>query len=160
MLEERDAAQDLGLALDVGRFLVVARLHRESDGGHVVLAAALEREVDQQVGELVLLLREQRGQFLLAQVAVQPVGAEQVDVAGQQIGHQRVHRHARLDAHRPGDDVLVLRARHFLLADQPALELLLDHGVVLGELVRAVLAEEVDAAVPDVPHHRLSPGDE
>src|SRR6202000_1352990 len=73
VLEERDAAQDLGLALDVGGLFVLVGLDRDADGGDVVLAAPLQREVDQEVGQLVALLREQLRQLFFGEVAVQAV---------------------------------------------------------------------------------------
>ena len=91
---------------------------------------------------------------------METVRTQQVDVSREQVGHQRVHGHAALDAHGAGDDVAVLRGRHVRLADQPSLELLLDQGVVLGELVRAVLAEQVGAAVADVRDDGVAPADE
>jgi hypothetical protein len=162
VLEERDAAQDLGLALDVGVLVVGASrgLHREAHRGDVVLAAALEREVDQQIRKPRPLLREQLRQLVLGEIAVQAVGAEQVEIARQQIGDERVHRNRRLDADRARDDVAVLRRGHLLPGDEPALELLLNDGVIFGQLVRATVAKQVDAAVADVAHHRLLAGRE
>ena len=160
VLEERDAAEDLGLALDVAGLLVLVGFDGETDRGDVVLAAPLQRQVDQQVRQLVALLREQLRQLVVLQVAVETVRAEDEEIAGQQICHQRVDRDRGLDSDRAGDDVLVFRRRDLLLGDQPALELFLDDGVVLGELVRAAIPVEIDAAVADVPDHRLPAGGE
>ena len=92
---------------------------------------------------------------------MQAVGADQVHVARDELGDERVDGDAPLDADGARDDVAVLGAGCVGFADEAALELLLDHAVVLGELVRAIVAEEIDAAVADVGEHGVaSTGDQ
>ena len=106
-------------------------------------------------GEAFAVLAEDLRDLLVRQVPVQAVGAEDEQVAGEDVGHQRVHRHLRLDSDRAGDHVPVLAGARLLAGDQAALDLFLHEGVVLGELVGAAVAVQVDAAVADVPDHRL-----
>jgi hypothetical protein len=78
------------------------------------------------------------------------VGAEQVDVVHAGDLEIDVHLDGVLHAQGPRDDVLVGEVLDLLLRERPHLEVVVQEGVVLGELLDAVLANAIDAAVADV----------
>jgi hypothetical protein len=90
------------------------------------------------------------GDFLVIEVGVQPIGAEQELVAGQDFQIHRVDLDGLVDADRAGDRVLVRgvgRASQCLARDLAVADQLIDERVILGELLGSVVADHVDAAV-------------
>ena len=157
--EHLHALEDLELERDLGRCaastLGAGRLaDADDDGGDVVVAAALVRDVDELLADLLdLAVGELLGQLGLVDVGVHAVGAHQEAVAGQDVEVERVDLDRAVDADGARDRVLVLlvrRALDLLAVELAAADQLVHQRVVLGEHVALVLAREVDAAVADV----------
>ena len=84
--------------------------------------------------------------------AGQAVRAEEVEVARPHLHLAHVHQHVALAAEGAGDHVLERMGARLLLGEEARHHLLVDPGVVLGELVEAAVAQAVGPAVADVRH--------
>ncbi len=129
-------------------------------GGDVVLAAALVGQGHEALGQLAQRRRSHhRGDLVVVEVAVQPVGAEHEDVARHGVDDQRVDLHRFLDADRAGDHVAVLAGGRLFLGDGAGLELGGDQGVIFGQPVALAVAHQVHPAVAHVADHALAAAD-
>ncbi len=130
------------------------------DAGDVVGAAAAQGELDQLLDRLVRALVAGEGLLhrLVADDAGEPVGADQIAVAGPHLADRQV----RLDvvaaaqrAHQQG----ALRVGGGLFLGDPALvDQTLHPGVVLGDLGEDAVAQQVGAGVADVHEAEPLPG--
>ena len=130
------------------------------DHGDVVGAAAAQRQLDQPVGGgLRVGVLQRLGEGLLADDAGQPVGAEQVAVAGAGLAHGEV----RLDllAVERAQQQRALRVAVGLLGGDPAVvDQRLHERVVVGDLRELAVAHQVGAGVADVAQRQPAAGEE
>ena len=94
---------------------------------------------------------------VVLQVAGEPVGAEEEGVAGEHLENERVHLDPLVHPDGAGDGVLVPELLDVLARHAPALDQLVDDGVILGDLLHLAFAHHVDAAVADVGDEGLVP---
>jgi hypothetical protein len=156
--EQRHLLEHLDLAVQLLRTRIGGRggvgVDAQDDGGDVVVPAARVGVVDQLArdgGDAFLgkLARD----FLLVEVGVQTVGAEQKLVAGQDFQIDGVDLHRLVDAEGARDRVLVRgvgRLGQRLARDLAVADELVDERVIFGELHRLPAAHHVDAAVADM----------
>ncbi len=117
--------------------------------------------IDQRFGRGVRLEREERRELLRAvEVAGEPVGAEAEAVAREHLDHERVDLDALVDADGARDRVLLRDLLDLLARELPALDELVVDGVILGDLLHAAAAHQVDAAVADVRDEALLADDD
>jgi hypothetical protein len=126
----------------------------EASGDHrdVVRAAVLVRAVDQPLahGHEIVLLRHDARDLVLSDLAGEPVAAQHEDIAAADHLVCEVDFDARLGAERLEDDVSPLTVLGLLLRQLPSLDQLLHQRLVLGQLARDALADEIRAAVADL----------
>src|SRR5690606_22805141 len=126
------------------------------DERDVVGSAAVVRERDQRLDRRLPAGRSQHlGQDLLgSDEPVEAVGGDDEDVTLLHPELDDVRRHLWTRPQHPGDEVTPLVALGLVLAEEALLELLLDPGVVLGQLVDLLAAHEVGAGIADVADER------
>src|SRR5690606_13753492 len=119
------------------------------------------REIDEALGELFLgHLGEEAAELVLLEVTVEPVGAEEEAIAGEDVEVEDVRIDVAIHADGARDGVLVLDLVDLIAAQLAATEQLVDDAVVLGELMDGALPVEVDAGVADVGDEAAVPDDE
>ena len=126
-------------------------VHPQGHDGDVVVAAALEGDVDEKVGQRLAL----HGHHGLAELVVfhqvaQAVGAHQKLVAVLERHQKRVDLDLALKAHRAGDDVFEAAVLGLLGPQQAGADLLVDQRVIFGDLHKAAAALDVAARVAHV----------
>src|SRR5690606_16274475 len=108
-------------------------VHADDDGGDVVFTAAGVGDLDEALDGDLPLVREDVRDLVLAQVPVEPVATEKVDVAWLRFPHARVDLDVVAAAHGARDDVSLAARPRFGRRDQPLLDLPGDQRVVLGQ---------------------------
>jgi hypothetical protein len=125
----------------------------DHDCGDVIQAAAAVRlrhhPVDPGLGIAVGAKNVQ--QLLVFQHSGQTVRRQQKDVAFFQRAEIDVGNHIDPCSHAPGDHVAVRMYPGLVRREQTGVDLLLDVGVILGELLKAAIAEEIRPAVSHLP---------
>ena len=120
------------------------------DYGDVVRPAAAQRQFDKAVGTFGNVGDMQRLQNRLVTDGVgQPVGAQQVAVAGTGLAHDQCGLDL-MAGERPHDQRALRVAVCLLGGDAALVDQRLDEGVVLGDLRQLPVAEHISARVADV----------
>src|SRR5580692_762751 len=133
----------------------------DDQAGDVVVAAALVGEIDEHVRDVAVeVARQHLAELVERQVVREAVRAEDETVARLHGDARQVRVDARLEPDRAGDDVPEARLLRLLGRDEPGAHLLLDPGVVFGELAGAAVAVEVGARVADVGEVDVTVGEE
>ena len=138
---------------------LVAELH--DDGRDVVLAAAIVGELNERFDGEVAVEREMIAKLLgRLDISREPVAREDEGVACEELHHQRVDLDSLVHADRARDRVLLRELLDLLARELAALHELVEDRVILGHLLYAPGALEIDAAVADVRDEPLLPEDE
>ena len=120
------------------------------DHRDVVRPTAAQREFDEAIGTFGHIRNMQRVQnrFVADRIG-QPVGAQQVAVAGTGLPHDQC-RFDLMSGQRPHDQRALRVAVRLLGGDAPLVDQRLDESVVLGDLRELPLAKQISAGVADM----------
>jgi len=150
-----------GLLVGAGHAFAVEVVYRDQDDRDVVVTTIAVGQVDEGPGGAVEIgetFVDRAPHFFVAYRLAQPVRAQDVDVSGARVIGGDVDDHRLLHSEGSGDDVprqpghlLVRQMRH---GDA----IVVDEGVVPGELLELGAPESVAAAIAHVPHEDPSDG--
>ncbi len=125
--------------------------------GGVVAAVDFDCAGDQLAGDLrgIFFLRSDGGDLGFAHLVVQAVGAQDQHIARLQGEGRGVGRDKHLRPQRANENVAGIGGGDFAGGDQAHLALLVDQRMVLRDLPRLAVADEVAARIADVRDHGL-----